>query len=237
MAEVKKSCENCHMCFAYNDGVLYDKKRPECKENNYRHWQPNYKALSSLLAQKEQELEQERAEKERLREVLKSVYDLVYEALPTDKVEWQNVQSARNAQLIIEQALSPITAEKEGGRMKEQYSQWIDSYKGDVFRKCVEVTQEMKTAFPELRIARGMVTIVEDCKDYPHQWLVDSSGNIIDPTKRQWLGIIEYKEVTSKENEPVGKCPNCGDWVYGKFYNSMFCNKSCSEQYERHLMS
>jgi hypothetical protein len=119
--------------------------------------------------------------------------------------------------------------------MKQEYQDWIDNYKGDIFRKCVEVTQEMQQVFPELRIVKGMATILEDFNDYPHQWLIDLEGNIVDPTKKQWIGIIEYKEITEKDEQLVGKCPNCGEWIYGNYRE--FCDDKCADSYLRYIMS
>mgnify|MGYP001600206946 CR=1 FL=1 len=107
------------------------------------------------------------------------------------------------------------------------YDVWINEYTGDVYRKCREVTEEMLKIFPELRIAKGMVTIIENGKDYQHQWLVDPEGNIVDPTKRQWVAIINYKEIKEGDDQPVGKCYGCGQWVYRQFYNSVYCNLDC----------
>lgn len=108
-----------------------------------------------------------------------------------------------------------------------KYTIWINGYTGNIYRKCKEVTEEMQTVFPELRIVKGMVTIFESNKDYQHQWLVDIEGNIVDPTKRQWVAIIEYKEIKDGDNKPIGKCYGCGGWVYGQFYNFMYCNSNC----------
>ena len=111
--------------------------------------------------------------------------------------------------------------------MMNIYNVWISEYAGDTYRKCKEVTEEMQAIFPELHIAKGMVTILENGKDYQHQWLVDTDGNIVDPTKNQWVAILEYKEIKPGDPEPIGKCYGCGDWVYGQFYNSRYCNSDC----------
>ena len=74
-----------------------------------------------------------------------------------------------------------------------RYEEWIVNYKGDIYRKCKEVSIEMQQVFPELRIAKGLVTIMENGKDYQHQWLLDEENNIVDPTRRQWLGIEEFE--------------------------------------------
>jgi hypothetical protein len=119
--------------------------------------------------------------------------------------------------------------------MEQKYKDWIQNYERNIFRKCIEVTQEMQYAFPELRIAKGMVTIIDDGRDYPHQWLVDIEGNIVDPTAKQWVAIINYKEIKEEDEQLVGKCPNCGEWIYGDYRK--FCDDKCVDSYLRYIMS
>ena len=111
--------------------------------------------------------------------------------------------------------------------IKNKYTDWINNYTGDIYRKCVEVTKEMVLLFPELHIVKGMVTIMENDKDYQHQWLVDSEGNIVDPTAHQWLGIVKYKEIKEEDDKPIGKCIECGEWVYGCFVGGVCCSSVC----------
>lgn len=114
--------------------------------------------------------------------------------------------------------------------LNDKYGQWIKNYKGEIFRRCVEVTAEMRAQFPELRVAKGLVTIVENCKDYQHQWLVAPDGGIIDPTARQWLGIIDYKEIGDNDPKPIGKCLNCGEYVFENMFSSIFCGDRCAKE-------
>ena len=114
-----------------------------------------------------------------------------------------------------------------------KYDSWIINYDGDIFRKCKEVSNEMQLVFPELRIANGLVQIIENMKWYQHQWLVDSDDNIVDPTSGQWLGIVEYKEIKEGDPTPIGKCMNCGEYV---FSDSKFGSCACSELCYNDLM-
>lgn len=111
--------------------------------------------------------------------------------------------------------------------MLDCYQQWINNYSGDIFRKCKEVSLEMQSVFPELRIAKGLVQIIENNKWYQHQWCVDQTDNIVDPTARQWQAIIAYKEIKDTDPKPVGKCMNCGEFV---FSDSKFGVDVCSKQ-------
>ena len=115
--------------------------------------------------------------------------------------------------------------------MKQEHKNWIDNYTGDIHRQCVEVSNEMKAVFPELRIAKGLVTIFENGKDYPHMWLVDAENNIVDPTKQQLMDILEDKEIKDSDPQPVGKCMNCGEYVFERFYMSAFCGDKCYKEY------
>jgi len=113
---------------------------------------------------------------------------------------------------------------------KENYKNWIKNYTGDIYRKCVQVSKEMQLVFPELIIAQGMVKLLDNGKWYPHQWLVDLEGNIVDPTAHQWIGIEEYKHIGKNDDKPVGKCMQCGEWMYGKVAR-IFCNDECNNKY------
>lgn len=109
-----------------------------------------------------------------------------------------------------------------------KYSNWIKNYTGSKFRTCKEVSELMQATFPELRIAKGLVQIIENCKWYQHQWLVNTNGNIIDPTSSQWLGIIEYNEIKESDPKPVCKCMNCGEIIFSDFnFGREICSESC----------
>lgn len=119
--------------------------------------------------------------------------------------------------------------------MNSKYEKWIQNYDKDIHRKCIEVSNEMEEEFPELIIAKGLVRILENNKWYQHQWLEDESGNIIDPTKEQWLKIVEYKKINDDDPKPIGKCYNCGEWVFDNNISSSFCNNKCSSEYKDYL--
>jgi len=111
------------------------------------------------------------------------------------------------------------------------YNEWIENYTGDIHRKCKEVSEEMQQVFPELRIAKGLVQIEENRKWYQHQWCVSLDGDIIDPTAKQWVGILEYKEIGNDDPYPKGKCINCGGWVFSDSGMSSFCSEECVIEY------
>lgn len=121
--------------------------------------------------------------------------------------------------------------------MQQKYEDWIEEYPGDIFRKCVEVTKEMQQVFPELRIAKGLVTILENGKDYQHQWLVDEEDNIVDPTAKQWAGIMQYKEIKEGDPYPTGVCANCGGYIFSDYNDLTVCSNKCWKEYSRYLQT
>lgn len=95
----------------------------------------------------------------------------------------------------------------------------------------------MVQAFPELRIAKGMVLTIEKMEWYQHQWCVDQDNRIVDPTADQWTKIIEYKEIKSEDAKPIGKCPNCGEWIFEGGYSTDICSEKCKRAYLAYLNS
>jgi hypothetical protein len=53
---MEKSCENCHKCFAYESGILHGQKMSECRNDNYKYWNPSYQTLESQLAAANEEI-------------------------------------------------------------------------------------------------------------------------------------------------------------------------------------
>lgn len=120
--------------------------------------------------------------------------------------------------------------------MESKYQEWIDGYIAEGFKvngRCKEVTEEMKTAFPELERVRGHVHM--PCiPERGHWWLVTNDGTIIDPTVSQFSDPnyiygggkkpIEYEPLPDDFEEPKGKCMECGDISY---YTSHACSRNC----------
>jgi len=112
---------------------------------------------------------------------------------------------------------------------KSKYATWIKQYDGDIYRKCVEVSQLMQEAFPELTRVKGHVRTIEDLSIMqPHWWLTDPEGNILDPTARQWQCIMEYIPYKEGDLIPVGRCMNCGNQIFGR--NKVSHVNHCSDE-------
>ena len=111
--------------------------------------------------------------------------------------------------------------------MKPEYQDWVCACGYDDPRyslaKCVEATEHMQRVFPVLKIKKGVVYSTgnpDNCSDqypkqYPHQWLEDEYGNIVDPTASQFwlLPNLQYKEVGCSAR----KCMGCGQYFESEY--------------------
>ncbi len=107
-----------------------------------------------------------------------------------------------------------------------QYTDWIAEYqlRGDCTLKCEEATQEMQEDFPELIRVRGYIIGSLALRQTPHWWLKTESGEIVDPTAKQFGLVVDYEEIDESKPQPTGKCINCGGLCYeGK----VACSASC----------
>lgn len=111
------------------------------------------------------------------------------------------------------------------------YAAWIVTNVPEPRGKCAAATLAMSAAFPELKRVRGHY----ECYAWgrrDHWWLVTTDGQIVDPTAAQFPshGLGEYIERDESLPEPTGKCPDCGEFVYGR---GTFCSRACSEAFRR----
>lgn len=140
-----------------------------------------------------------------------------------------------------EQLTSLMTESAKHLISKEQkYVDWITDYlsKNDPQTQCVQATEMMKKAFPELKRVRGMVFIVPAALNRDHMWLVTPTNEIVDPTASQfgkaYFGhsvIADYLPRDENEVEPSGKCMECGGLCYPPN------NNACSEEHAISLNS
>lgn len=109
------------------------------------------------------------------------------------------------------------------------YTAWIAQNVTETYGKCAEVTLAMQQAFPELTRVRGHY-YCPIWGERAHWWLVNTDGEIIDPTKAQFpsKGIGHYEPWPEGAREPTGMCPNCGELIYDGNY---LCNDTCYRQY------
>ena len=118
--------------------------------------------------------------------------------------------------------------------MKAEYADWIAVNKkvtyADCYGTCAETTLEMAAAFPELTRVRGHYYCVV-WGERSHWWLTTPDGEIIDPTADQFpsKGNGVYVPWNDEDEEPTGKCPQCGELVYS---GKMFCNDNCALEYK-----
>ena len=89
---------------------------------------------------------------------------------------------------------------------------------------CQGACNEMLLVFPELKKVRGHYNGIS------HWWCVDPDGNIVDPTAKQFSPGGTYTEYHGPD--PVGKCINCGEWVWTMEFSSSACSEECSKELE-----
>jgi len=121
--------------------------------------------------------------------------------------------------------------------MTPAYQTWMNKHvPADPTGKCAEVTEAMAKAFPELRRVRGHYLGAGMREPWPHWWLVDCSGAIVDPTAAQWpdQGRGMYEEHNELGPEPTGKCPNCAGYCYD---HRDLCSPTCEREYVAYLNS
>jgi len=122
--------------------------------------------------------------------------------------------------------------------MKSEYQRWIEDYVngvGDTRGQCDNATNLMRETFPELIRKRGHVVIPFTNRKPEHWWLETPDGETVDPTEIQFSCILEYLEVDESQPEPIGKCLECGAYVYPGAPSSHTCSIECSERFAESL--
>ena len=118
----EKSCENCKETEKDTQGS--DMCNCWCNKNNgFKDWQPDYLTLEAQLSETQTKLslatellKDYPAQILAYREALTILYNMVYDALSTNGMAWDDVQAAKRMQDFIDNALSgpaPIDQEKE----------------------------------------------------------------------------------------------------------------------------
>lgn len=117
----------------------------------------------------------------------------------------------------------------------KRYSQWIAAHVPTyeaAYGHCVEVTEAMQAAFPELTRVRGHYYCLV-WGERAHWWLVTPDGAVVDPTARQFPmhgGV--YVPWDDGREEPTGMCPNCGGACYD---GAQVCSDQCAVEYTAYL--
>lgn len=120
--------------------------------------------------------------------------------------------------------------------MDARYEAWIEAHvEGDGYGQCKEVTARMADAFPELARVRGHYLCLR-WGVREHWWLTTPNGTVVDPTVAQFPSPPTpeaYQPLDEDEEEPTGKCPNCGGYCYE---GRSVCSDSCEASYIAYLM-
>jgi hypothetical protein len=121
-----------------------------------------------------------------------------------------------------------------------KYQEWInENYPNQVSARlqCEKATLRMLEAFPELKRVRGQIELMDATGLYPskepHWWLINESGEVVDPTAHQYMKkISQYLPCDESKGEPSGTCPNCGGICYEGNY---ICSEKCTKEYVAYL--
>lgn len=110
----------------------------------------------------------------------------------------------------------------------QQYAEWITHHVSAACAgQCAEVTLAMCAEFPELTRVRGHYYDVV-WGERQHWWLVATDGAVIDPTASQFptKGRGVYIAWEEGQEEPTGKCLECGSLCYG---GASVCSAVCEQ--------
>lgn len=120
---------------------------------------------------------------------------------------------------------------------QSMYMQWILAHyptQESAYGHCANAVKDMAAAFPELHPVRGHYYCMA-WGERAHWWLIAPDGRIVDPTAMQFpsCGHGVYEPWSEGAEEPSGKCPNCGGYVYG---GGTVCSDSCAREYAAYVM-
>ena len=125
--------------------------------------------------------------------------------------------------------------------MKVKYDAWIKDYlsrfehPAHCLGKCEAAVEEMKKAFPELRVVKGHAYTAWGKR--AHWWFESPEKKVVDPTAAQFSLIFEYEEYEEGAEVRLGKCANCGDEIWGppEKGQQMMCSPECHNAYAAYL--
>ena len=120
--------------------------------------------------------------------------------------------------------------------MKKKYLKWIQNNVENTYGECKNYSEKMLIQFPELKLIRGHY-LCGVWGEREHWWLMDEDNNIIDPTAAQFptKGHCVYRPWDESCEEPIGKCINCGGYVFSGEFGTEMCSKKCADEYMAYL--
>lgn len=95
------------------------------------------------------------------------------------------------------------------------YDEWIADYhrrEGSGYGRCKSACETMRAAFPELTIVPGHVYCAWGRRG--HFWLTAPDGTIVDPTREQFPGPVDYDPWKPGDLVDVGACMECGERIW-----------------------
>lgn len=122
------------------------------------------------------------------------------------------------------------------------YDEWIEAnYPGQTgYGKCRVACEQMCKVFPELTTVPGHVHCAWGKRG--HFWLTAPDGSIVDPTRGQFPGPVDYEPWEPGTEVHCGRCMECGDdiWLRAEKLDAPphnphapFCSRSCAISCEK----
>lgn len=126
--------------------------------------------------------------------------------------------------------------------MTVEHRQWISAWlsTNNPYGRCAKAVQEMHAAFPDLTIVKGHAET--DWGRRAHWWLATATGEVVDPTARQFGAVFGYDPWKPGDEAQVGTCMNCGDEIWKPIYtldeepkSECICSERCHTAFTTHL--
>lgn len=127
------------------------------------------------------------------------------------------------------------------------YQRWCHVYAAlhglKVLGRCKEAVAELLEEFPELTEVKGHT--YGQFGKRAHRWAVTEDGTIVDPTRAQYPGHIDYEAFEPGTLVQVGVCMDCGaplevevfdlDGEMPSHPNHPFCDDRCEQATRTYL--
>ena len=126
-----------------------------------------------------------------------------------------------------------------------EYVAWIAEHVGadKGYAKCVELTEAMQKAFPELQRRKGFFHS-DVWGQRSHWWMRTPAGDIVDPSgcqhpdgyhfpldnARQYEDLTDCTDEEMQDRVPSGVCMECGEPVYR---GANTCSSECADAAHR----
>jgi len=137
--------------------------------------------------------------------------------------------------MILENELNKCLRFDKTNALEDKYIKYINQLNmtyEKAYGNCEKVCRKMQRQFPELQLIRGHYYCIV-WGERTHWWLQTECGDIIDPTAIQFPtnGSGVYEPWDETQEEPTGKCIQCGEYCY----KGIYIHQECQEAFKKCL--